>query len=89
LINAPQLLANDIMVPFEGAGEHMKLTVSSPLKVHDVSKVPARRAPDVGEHNDELLKQLGFTTDEVDDLRAGGAIPHAWHLEAAATGEKR
>jgi formyl-CoA transferase len=89
LINDPQLLANDIIVPLEGAGEHLTLTVSSPLKVHDVSKVPARRAPDIGEHNDEVLKQLGFTVDEIDDLRAGGAIPQAWHLEAAATGEKR
>jgi len=83
LISDPQLLANDILVPLSGAGEHMKLTVSSPLKVHDVSKVPARRAPDLGEHNDEVLEQLGFTIDEIDALRAGGAVPRAQRLEAA------
>jgi len=88
VITDPQLLANDIIVPFEGGGEHMKFTVSSPLQVRDVAKVPARRAPEIGEHNDEVLKQLGFTGHQIDDLRASGAIPHAQHLEAAKTGER-
>jgi formyl-CoA transferase len=89
VINDPQLLANDIIVPLEGAGEHLKFTVSNPLKVHDVSKVKARRAPDLGEHNDELLKQLGFTSGEIDSLRASGAIPRVGHLEAATAGGGR
>jgi formyl-CoA transferase len=89
VINDPQLLANDIIVPLEGAGEHLKFTVSNPLKVHDVPKVKARRAPDLGEHNEELLKQLGFTSGEIDSLRASGAIPRVGHLEAAATGAGR
>lgn len=88
-INDQQFLANDIIVPLEGAGEHMKLTVSNPLKVHDVAKVPARRAPEIGEHNEELLKQLGFSGDEIEGLRASGAVPHVWHLEAASTGGGR
>jgi crotonobetainyl-CoA:carnitine CoA-transferase CaiB-like acyl-CoA transferase len=79
VITDPQVLANDIIVPLEGAGEHQKLTVSSPLKIHDVPKVAARRAPDLGEHNDELLKELGFGPDEIDGFRASGAIPHVWH----------
>ncbi|HST10877.1 MAG TPA: CoA transferase [Terriglobales bacterium] len=89
VINDPQVLANDIIVPIEGGGEHLKFTVASPLKVHGVPKVTARRAPDLGEHNEELLKQLGFTSDEIDGLRASGTIPHVWHLEAAVTGGER
>jgi formyl-CoA transferase len=89
VINDPQLLANDIIVPLEGAGEHLKFTVSNPLKVHDVPKVTARRAPDLGEHNEELLKQLGFSSSEIDGLRASGTIPHVWHLEAATAGAGR
>jgi crotonobetainyl-CoA:carnitine CoA-transferase CaiB-like acyl-CoA transferase len=54
----PQLLANDIIVPLEDAGEDLKFTVSSPLKVHGVTKVPARRAPHVGEQNEEVLKEF-------------------------------
>src|SRR5258708_1190096 len=86
VINDPQLPANDIIVPLEGAGERLKLTVSSPIKVHGVSKVPARRAPDLGEHNEEVLKLLGFTSDEVDTFRTNGAIPQVRHLEATTTG---
>jgi formyl-CoA transferase len=75
VIADPQVLANDIIVPVEGGGEHLKFTVSSPLKVHDVAKVAARRAPELGEHNNELLKELGFNAHEIDSFRAMGAIP--------------
>ena len=73
--NDPQLLANDVIVPLAGAGEHLKFTVSSPLKVHGVAKVPAHRAPDIGEHNDEVLTELGFSSTEIEGLRATGAVP--------------
>jgi crotonobetainyl-CoA:carnitine CoA-transferase CaiB-like acyl-CoA transferase len=45
--------------------------------VHDVAKVPARRAPELGEHSEEILKQLGFNTNEIDSLRTSGAVPKA------------
>ena len=85
-VNDQQLLANEIVVPIEGAGGGLKYTVSSPLKVHGVAKVPARRAPELGEHNEEVLKHLGFSDGEIDGLRASGAIPHVWHLEATTVG---
>ncbi|MGB7729903.1 MAG: CoA transferase [Candidatus Acidiferrum sp.] len=80
----PQLLANDIIVPLEGAGENLKHTISSPLKIHGVVKVPARRAPDIGEHNDEVLKELGFTCTDIEGLRAGGTIPPLERVSTAA-----
>src|SRR5437867_10592165 len=39
VIKDPQLQANNIVVPLEGAGENIKLTVSSPIQVHGVTKV--------------------------------------------------
>jgi crotonobetainyl-CoA:carnitine CoA-transferase CaiB-like acyl-CoA transferase len=83
-ISDPQLFANDIIVPLEGAGENLKHTISSPLKVHGVTKVPARRAPDVGEHNDEVLNELGFTSKEIEELRSSGTIPLLAHATTAA-----
>jgi crotonobetainyl-CoA:carnitine CoA-transferase CaiB-like acyl-CoA transferase len=74
VIKDPQLQANNIVVPIEGAGENLKLTISSPIQVHGVAKVPARRAPQLGEHNDEVLKQLGFDAREIERLRASGVI---------------
>jgi crotonobetainyl-CoA:carnitine CoA-transferase CaiB-like acyl-CoA transferase len=88
VVNDPQLRANDIVVSLEGAGEKLTSTVSSPIQVHGVSKVPARRAPGIGEHNDEVLKELGFTGDDIAGLRASGAVPQARHLESTAGGAR-
>src|SRR5579862_1590201 len=74
VINDLQLRANDIIVPLEGAGGQMISTVSSPIQVHGVSKVSARRAPEIGEHNEQILKELGFDSKAIEDFRASGAI---------------
>lgn len=75
--NDPQLPANGIVVPLEGACGKLTSTISSPIQVHGVAKVPARRAPDLGEHNEEILRELGFGAKDIDTLRASGAVPKA------------
>ena len=77
VINDPQLHANDIIVPLEGAGGKLTSTISSPIQVQGVTKVSAKRAPKIGEHNEEILRQLGFSAAEIDGLYASGAIPKA------------
>jgi crotonobetainyl-CoA:carnitine CoA-transferase CaiB-like acyl-CoA transferase len=74
VINDPQLRANDIVVPLEGAGDKLTSTISSPIQVRDVSKVPAKRAPKIGEHNEEILKELQFDTIAIEHLRACGVV---------------
>jgi len=74
VIKDPQLQTNNIVVPLEGAGENIKLTVSSPIQVHGVAKVAAKRAPELGEHNDEVLQELGLDAKEIERLRANGVI---------------
>jgi crotonobetainyl-CoA:carnitine CoA-transferase CaiB-like acyl-CoA transferase len=77
VINDPQLRANDIVVPLEGAGGKLTSTISSPINVHGVAKVPAKRAPALGEHNESVLTELGFSASDIDGLRASGAVPKA------------
>jgi crotonobetainyl-CoA:carnitine CoA-transferase CaiB-like acyl-CoA transferase len=77
VIDDPQLRANEIIVPLDGAGGKLTATISSPIQVQGIAKVPAKRAPEVGEHNEEILRQLGFDADEIGELRASGAIPRA------------
>ena len=77
VINDPQLRVNDIVVPLEGAGGKLTSTISSPIQMHGVTKVPARRGPALGEHNEEVLKQLGFSANDIDGLHASGAVPKA------------
>jgi crotonobetainyl-CoA:carnitine CoA-transferase CaiB-like acyl-CoA transferase len=76
VINDPQLRVNDIIVPLEGAGGKLTSTISSPIRLHGITKVSAKRAPELGEHNDEVLQQLGFSTTDIDGLRASGAVPN-------------
>src|SRR6201993_5648269 len=76
VINDPQLRVNDIVVPLEGAGGKLTSTISSPIQVHGVAKVPARRAPALGEHNEEILEQLGFGATEIAALHASGTVPN-------------
>jgi formyl-CoA transferase len=85
VVKDPQLEANGIVVPLEGAGGNLKRTIGSPIQVHGVAKVAAKRAPEIGEHSEEILKELGFDTNEIDGLLTSGAIPQSSHLEPAPT----
>jgi len=89
VINDPQLRPNDIVVPLQGAGDKLNSTISSPIQVHGVSKVLAKRAPKIGEHNDEVLAELGFDAKAINDLRASGAIPQVRQSEKATMGGGR
>ena len=77
VVKDPQLRANNIVVPLEGAGGKLTSTISSPMQIHDVAKVPARRGPWLGEHNEEILKQRGFGASDIDGLQTSGAVPKA------------
>jgi len=74
VIDDPQLRANDIVVPIEGAGGKVAETISSPIQLQGISKVPARRGPALGEHNEQVLQELGYTPAEVAGLQASGAL---------------
>jgi crotonobetainyl-CoA:carnitine CoA-transferase CaiB-like acyl-CoA transferase len=89
VVNDPQLRLNDIIVPLEGAGGKLESTISSPIQVHGVTKVPAKRAPALGEHNEQVLEQLGFNATEIEGFRASRAIPGVKHPEVVTTGGGR
>ncbi|HEX8867881.1 MAG TPA: formyl-CoA transferase [Lentzea sp.] len=48
-------------------------TVGNPLKLSD-SDVPVQRPPLLGEHNDEVLGALGYSTERLAELRTAGVI---------------
>jgi crotonobetainyl-CoA:carnitine CoA-transferase CaiB-like acyl-CoA transferase len=66
-----QMRANGALVPFaNGSG----LTVSSPFQLTGEAKVAPRTAPAVGQHSDELLREAGYTADDIARLRDKGAV---------------
>jgi formyl-CoA transferase len=75
VIDDPQVRSNEIIVPLEGAGGKLTSTISSPFQMHGVAKAPAKRAPELGEHNAQILEELKFNAREIEKLRASGAVP--------------
>ncbi len=71
LPNDRQMIENEVLVPFEG---DTMLTVNSPIWVDGSQKIPPRRAPDVGEHSDEILREAGYDEASIQQLRASGAV---------------
>ncbi len=50
------------------------LTVGNPIKLTD-SPADVRRSPLLGEHTDEILRQvLGYSAPEIAEIKASGAI---------------
>ena len=69
--NDSQILANDILVPFDNDGV---LTVTSPISVEGQDKVKPRRPPAVGQHSDEVLREAGYDATMIAKLRRDGAV---------------
>jgi len=70
-----QMRASGAVVPHaepEKAGA--ELTLSSPIWLSGVEKRPPTMSPGLGQHNDEVLNELGFSEAERTALKAGGAF---------------
>jgi crotonobetainyl-CoA:carnitine CoA-transferase CaiB-like acyl-CoA transferase len=66
-----QLLANDILVPFADSD---LMTVNSPFSLSGETKVKPRMAPDLGQHTDEILSEIGFDAASISRMRAAKSV---------------
>jgi crotonobetainyl-CoA:carnitine CoA-transferase CaiB-like acyl-CoA transferase len=73
LIEDPQALANDYVREVRTAQGTTFRMVPSPLQF-DEEPPDLTRAPDHGEHTDEVLAELGYDMDQILDLKVKGAI---------------
>ena len=74
IVNDPQMIANEIFVPIAGEAQDGVRTVNSPVQVVGVPKVAPTRAPRLGEHSLEVLRELSFSEGEIKRLCASGAV---------------
>jgi crotonobetainyl-CoA:carnitine CoA-transferase CaiB-like acyl-CoA transferase len=73
LLTDPQVVANGYLRDVESAGGTTFKMVASPLQF-DEQPPDLTRAPDHGEHTDQVLEELGFDTDAILDLKVKGAV---------------
>jgi crotonobetainyl-CoA:carnitine CoA-transferase CaiB-like acyl-CoA transferase len=67
----PQMRHAGALEPFaDGQG----LTVMTPFHIDGVDKVPARRAPSIGQHNESVLLEAGYSAADVARLRDLGVL---------------
>jgi crotonobetainyl-CoA:carnitine CoA-transferase CaiB-like acyl-CoA transferase len=69
----PQVPANDYLLPVEHADGTTFPLVSNPLQF-DETPPRVQRAPDLGQHTEEILLQLGLSWDEIATYKDAGAI---------------
>ena len=70
----PSLRATGTVVEVDHPDRGKYLTVGNPIKLSD-SPAIVHRSPLLGEHTDEILKEvIGLNEDEISTAREGGAI---------------
>ena len=70
----PHVLARDMAVEIEHPTLGRMKSLGSPLKMSATPTNPRRRAPMLGEHTEEVLREYGFSESEISALREAGAI---------------
>jgi len=73
LVEDPQAVENGYVRPVEASSGTTFRMVPSPLQF-DETPPDLTRAPDHGEHTDEVLLELGYDMDQIMDLKIKGAI---------------
>lgn len=69
IVEAREML---VKVPDKDGGEFTVL--GNPIKMDEYPCTYRKSAPDLGEDNVEIMKELGFSDDEITELKACGAI---------------
>ena len=73
LIQDPQLKTNNIIkTPEEDVGTQW--VINHPLNIDGLPIQGVKKAPGIGEHTEEILHDLGYQDDEIENLRAEGAV---------------
>ena len=74
LVSDPQVLARDMMVSIPHPQVPGLRAPGSPLKLADMPPTVKRHPPLLGEHNREVLSELGYSIEEVHQLSEEGVI---------------
>ena len=75
VLNEPHIAAAGLYRKIPWPDEQQKLPVAdTPIKLSQTSGSVSKRAPHLGEHNDEILAGLGYREQEIGQLRNAGVI---------------
>jgi crotonobetainyl-CoA:carnitine CoA-transferase CaiB-like acyl-CoA transferase len=70
----PHTLAREMVVEMDHPTEGRVPALGIPVKLSDTAGSIRRVPPRLGEHTDELLRTVGYSAAEIDELRAKGSV---------------
>jgi crotonobetainyl-CoA:carnitine CoA-transferase CaiB-like acyl-CoA transferase len=70
----PQTLARAMVVETDHATLGPVKTLGAPVKFSDTPSAVTRAAPTLGQHTNDVLAELGYSSAEIESLRASGAV---------------
>jgi formyl-CoA transferase len=65
----PHIQARDLVVDTDHPTLGRIKTLGTPVKLSDTPLTPGRPAPMLGQHTDEVLREIGFTIEDIAKLR--------------------
>lgn len=74
VIEDEQLIANEVIVPFDSGVPGVERTFATPFRLSSEPQVPPRRAPAIGEHSREVLRQFGYDDASIEALVRDGVV---------------
>ena len=69
-----QILANNMAVSAQGLGMDMPLLINHPIQVDKLTKAKPLPGPGIGEHSAEILAELGYAAQDIEELKSNGVI---------------
>ena len=70
----PLVTTNKYIVELEDFNGETRRVVGSPIKMSDTPTSPSASAPELGQHTEEILLELGYTWEQIGELRDLQAI---------------
>ena len=74
MVEDPQVKAREMVVEVEHARLGLMRTMGFPLKFSDTPGKVERAAPTIGQHTDEVLREIGYDAARIAELRKSGAV---------------
>ncbi len=74
LIDDPQVRANDYIVEVDHPTQGRLPVVGAPWRFSETPTKIAPAAPELGEHTEEVLQELGYSWERIEELRSQGAL---------------
>jgi crotonobetainyl-CoA:carnitine CoA-transferase CaiB-like acyl-CoA transferase len=70
----PQARANDFFIPLKDSEGKSMEVIANPIKFNRIQEIIRRPAPDFGQHTDEILREHGYTAEDIAIFKEQGIV---------------